>query len=430
MARTKINTQSVSNASCKIRTAQSSTSCVASAVNNIRYRTDGKILGRNGIAWGFSNAQSNISQIATDIAKVYQYIESATSQYETTENNILREGRNMGLLMQINSSSTVPSENRVTYEHYFKDASGLTVEVEDSERAKNGWDYSENLFGWISTGTDSLTSFLPDDSMLVAMRLFGDGITFSSTTDATGKIRIVLNNAKGYTKAEMADKLNDIFSTRTWTGYDAKVFQRDGIALFKDGHDLAGYRNLNLSDEMKSLQLDDAIDNLKLSNASKVGKTFGGSFVDELTDAVDYRSFSTLSKIEKVGKVANTVGTGLTVVTNVFDNNYNAETGQWEFTGKSITSTVTDTAIDLGTGAAASAAGAAIGSLILPPVGTVVGAAAGLAIGLAINYDGFDKDSDGKNEFGLFDWDKDGSSDSLVDGIKYGVDSLVDWIFD
>ena len=106
------------------------------------------------------------------------------------------------------------------------------------------------------------------------------------------------------------------------------------------------------------------------------------------------------------------------------------ETGEWEFTGQSVASTVTDTVIDIGTSAAASATGAAIGSLILPPVGTVVGAVAGFAIDAAINYDGFDTNGDGKNEYGLFDWDKDGSSDSLVDGVKYLADSGINKLFD
>jgi len=36
----------------------------------------------------------------------------------------------------------------------------------------------------------------------------------------------------------MAGKLEELFSTRNWTGYDTKVFQRDGIALFKNGNEL------------------------------------------------------------------------------------------------------------------------------------------------------------------------------------------------
>lgn len=430
MATTKINTGKVIDASAKASSAHSTTANVGIAVSSIRRRIDGSILARNGVAGSFTTAQNTISELARDIAKIYQMANGAAGQYESTETSILNEGRRIGLIVEVTDTSGQTSENKATYEAYFENASGAELAIEDSKRAKNGWDYTKDFFEWWDETNGDFSDWCPDDKLLVAAKLFGEGMTFTTTTDASGKIRLVLNNAKGYTKAEMAEKLEELFSTRNWTGYDAKVFQRDGIALFKNGNELSGYEKLKLSDTMKTLEFDDAVDNLKLSSASKMGKTFGEGFVDEVTNFKAYKNFDSLSKIEKAGTIANSVGTGLNVVTNIYENNYNTELGKWEFTGQSVASTVTDTVIDIGTGAAASAAGAAIGSLILPPVGTVVGAVAGLAIDAAINFDGFDTNGDGKNEFGLFDWDKDGSSDSLVDGLKYGVDSLVGSLFD
>lgn len=107
------------------------------------------------------------------------------------------------------------------------------------------------------------------------------------------------------------------------------------------------------------------------------------------------------------------MGTGLTAVTDIYDNIYNEDIGEWVFTPQTITGTLTDFTIDLSFGAASSSAGAAIGSFFLPPVGTIVGAAAGMAADYVIN------------NVGIFDCDGDGKKDSAVDVSKKMVDSVL-----
>lgn len=50
------------------------------------------------------------------------------------------------------------------------------------------------------------------------------------------------------------------------------------------------------------------------------------------------------------------MGTGLTAVTDIYDNIYNEDIGEWVFTPQTITGTLTDFTIDLSFGAAGVAA--------------------------------------------------------------------------
>jgi len=134
MAKTKINTQSISDATTSAKSAKNTTVDIGSAVSSIRWNTDGKILGRNGISGTFTSIQNSISQIATDIGKVCQHADSAVYQYEYTENKILSDGRNMGLLEVKSSSGNGSSANKAAYESFFDKndlyliKSGMSVE--------------------------------------------------------------------------------------------------------------------------------------------------------------------------------------------------------------------------------------------------------------------------------------------------------------
>ena len=79
------------------------------------------------------------------------------------------------------------------------------------------------------------------------------------------------------------------------------------------------------------------------------------------------------------------MGTGLTAVTDIYDNIYNEDIGEWVFTPQTITGTLTDFTIDLSFGAA--------------------GVAADFVI----------------NNVGVTDHDGDGKKVSVVDMIKYGL---------
>ena len=79
------------------------------------------------------------------------------------------------------------------------------------------------------------------------------------------------------------------------------------------------------------------------------------------------------------------MGTGLTAVTDIYDDIYNEDVGEWFFTPQTITGTLTDFTIDLSFGA--------------------TGVAADYVI----------------NNVGVTDHDGDGKKDSVVDMIKYGL---------
>lgn len=118
----------------------------------------------------------------------------------------------------------------------------------------------------------------------------------------------------------------------------------------------------------------------------------------------------------KLGKITGVAGDLITTGVEVYDNNYNADTGEWEFTTESVVGTVSDVAIDIGTSAGAAATGAAVGSFFAPPIGTVVGAVAGIVIDIGINW--------------KFDLDGDGESNSAVGLLKDGVDFVTQKIMD
>lgn len=87
------------------------------------------------------------------------------------------------------------------------------------------------------------------------------------------------------------------------------------------------------------------------------------------------------------------MGTGLTAVTDIYDNIYNEDIGEWVFTPQTITGTLTDFTIDLSFGAA--------------------GVAADYVI----------------NNVGIFDRNRDGKKDSAVDVAKKSVDSVLKDMF-
>lgn len=87
------------------------------------------------------------------------------------------------------------------------------------------------------------------------------------------------------------------------------------------------------------------------------------------------------------------IGYRLTAVTDIYDNIYNEDIGEWVFTPQTITGTLTDFTIDLSFGAA--------------------GVAADYVI----------------NNVGIFDCDGDGKKDSAVDVAKKSVDSVLKDMF-
>ena len=134
MATTKINTGKVIDASVKASSAHNTTANVGIAVSSIRRRVDGSILARNGVAGSFTAAQNAISELARDIAKIYQMANGAAGQYESTENSILNEGKRMGLIVAVPDTNAQTSGNKAQYEALFDKGqlhliqSGMSVE--------------------------------------------------------------------------------------------------------------------------------------------------------------------------------------------------------------------------------------------------------------------------------------------------------------
>lgn len=242
MAKTKIKTQSVLDATTSAKSAKNTTVNVGTSVNNIRWRTDGKILGRNGVSWSFTNIQNSISQIATDIGKICQYADSAVSQYQYTENQILREGRNMGLIENKSGSGSTSSVNRAAYEALFAGAKalkkGLTItksqydKLRDLDGSKDDVEKAVlSILGVEAEDKDTIFGSMSVSAFLLGIQsenhsLFIGKAGLESESGLEAGIDIdELLDALGKDKLDIEDKLKD----KGWREEDEKnIYYDDG----------------------------------------------------------------------------------------------------------------------------------------------------------------------------------------------------------
>lgn len=128
MPRIKINTVDVINSTPQAHSAQSIVSGVASGITSTRWRTDGRILGRNGIDARLGSIQKQVVQIERDICKIYQTAEGGATYYQATERRIIGLVR---LLSSINPTQE-NSRNENPYSIYFKEGTVRNSDISDS----------------------------------------------------------------------------------------------------------------------------------------------------------------------------------------------------------------------------------------------------------------------------------------------------------
>lgn len=245
-----------------------------------------------------------------------------------------------------------------------------------------------------------------DEDVLQALITMWNG-TYLTSNKIGNTIYLGLKN-NGMTNREISAWLSEQYGG-TWSDYVARNLKNGKLDLYDLEKGALGKGAKYFAEGT------DVRDFLKVAG-KPLGESIKESFFANILADFNYKEFDTMTKLGKAGKILGTAGTVLTIGTDVFDNFYNKDTGEWTFSGNQTADCAVDIGIDLASVAASAAAGAAIGSLV-PPVGTVVGAVAGIAINIAANWD-------------VVDWDGDGNKDSLVDGVKMGLHSVVDEIGD
>lgn len=360
MATTKINTGKVIDASAKASSAHSTTANVGIAVSSIRRRIDGSILARNGVAGSFTTAQNTISELARDIAKIYQMANGAAGQYESTETSILNEGKRIGLIVDVANTSGQTSENKALYESLFDEKelhlikSGMSVE-----------EYLEEIGQKPEETTDGNEEASKEGSSGLGEAFF----------DAIGKMGILGATADG-----IADMVN---------GFDDPKNKSDMYKALLGGADkfVESFGDLAENAFKKA-------DDVDLKSVL-VGNWNEGSLMDEFGDVVnasgwkdkffeqikgDVADFSvknadTVGDKIKVG--TKWAGTAISFVSSAIDNQDEYREGKIT-KERAVAETITETAVDLAIDAAATAGAAIATSALLGAAApaVVVGVAA------------------------------------------------------
>lgn len=363
----------------------------------------------------------NIDTLYAQIAECDKKYESAFNTILETINTIDSTIATLTQCVSINTSgelkNNVSNLKRDELKNNIKDA----VEKSGKDNVyelEMDYDGIKKMLDGVQDGIKAEDLINTLDDSKEAIKMFKDGIWFS-VRKVNGKyiVNVKGSSISGTNKMtwnELTHFLKQNVKNVDWTKYDAKQLVRDGIdlssakgrKLFQDmGDTLAG--QMNMDEIIKSY--------LEHGRLQTGLRTFKDEFLKSLNPKEYFNFAEEASKLGKATKSLGIVGDALTVVSNVVDNV--DEAGGWShISADTVQDIVTESAVDITTGAASAAAGAAIGSCFLPPVGTAVGAVAGIAI----DY--------GANNIKLIDVDGDGEKDSLVDGIKIGVDYICDGV--
>ena len=249
-------------------------------------------------------------------------------------------------------------------------------------------------------------------------KMLKDGIYFTFHKK-NGKYFIELsgNSITGTNKmtwANIQKYLNDNIKDINWTKYDVKTLTKEGIEVGSQKG------NKYFSDLKKATRTQIELENAYkgISNGGRSGyvkKQFLDYFVEGINPVNNLRNWKGTTKATKVVKSMGIAGDILTIETN-FSKQFIDE-GKLVVSADGVQDFVTDTAVDVGTSAGVTAGATAIGTVICPGAGTAVGAVAGVVIDVGINWE-------------VADWDGDGKKDSIVDGIKMGVDNVFDAVGD
>lgn len=280
-----------------------------------------------------------------------------------------------------------------------------------SATADNSWedyvvqfeDFSDEQ--WYNILSSVLVGGVLGEGTISAINKLLNGTYITSKT--INNIVYVKLAQNGMTNKQIAEWLSKNIGGK-WDDYLARNLKDYNLAVY----------NKVTGKYMKDINIfSNVIDRDLAKSFANLSSTFTDTFSSSIFDDFDYKDFKSLTKFEKVGKVLGTVGTGLTIATDVFDNFYDPKTSSWSFSGNQVADCTLDIGVDLTSSAGCIAAGTTIGTALGGPVGTVVGVASGVVLDVAINYD-------------FYDFDGDGSKDSLVDGVKIAGHKVVDKVED
>lgn len=127
MATIKINIADVMNSSPKAGSAKAIAETVADGILSTKWRTDSRILYRNGIAGRLDHVQRQVAQLERDILAIYRTAESGAIQYQNIETWIVNLGRMLGSTCGKKNTAG----NQESYEAYFKE--NLPDDVAESQ---------------------------------------------------------------------------------------------------------------------------------------------------------------------------------------------------------------------------------------------------------------------------------------------------------
>ena len=250
-----------------------------------------------------------------------------------------------------------------------------------------------------------------------SFNLLSDGVSFFVTKLPNGKYALKLSGSivSGKTRAELMDYLADNITSVNWRKYQTKLFTRGGLG-FSEKEFGSAFKNIKYGPLNEYLNFatkggTEAFSQLKVTG-NIVKDTWSANWGDHIKNITE---FSDASNVDKVIKGLGIAGDVLTIGTNVKENMFDKD-GHVVINTHSLVETVGDIGFDMAADAGGAAAGAAVGSFFAPPLGTVVGAGVGLLISCAGNID-------------VYDVDKDGEKDSIMDMGHKAIDKVCDFFW-
>jgi len=375
-------------------------SAIVDGLSMVKRSMNGEARAYGSINYKLNNAYSLSVSLEDKLEALHAFINTALSKYDEAEGAILAKALILseGNLGQINSNvgAAVGEEDYDLGDYIDKNIQDFL-----DWKYKDGVDVLLNILTeidprkYLIAGKGLRFKAIKQDGKII-MKIVGPKI--SSNIEYQRYLELLKEHLGGTNKWRNKTKITELVNEGLVV-YDKKMTRSNKYVK----------KNANMFKYCEYDELSNYIDSLsksKWANAWDVGKT---TFQDSMKVFDDFRGWKGATTATKVTKAAGIVGTGLTVVSNVYDNLY--VDGEWQVNAGTVKEFVVDTTVDVAAGAGAAALGAALGSFIAPPLGTAVGAGLGIGINWVINQD-FNF-LGGKS---AVEWAKDGAN-ALVDGI-------------
>jgi len=404
MPRTKINIQTVSGLTANSKGERNNVANIGNAVNNIRCRTDYRVLNRNGNSWQFTSAQGLISEISSDIGRILQTIESATNLYIQTEEKIVREGTNVGGIAPKYRGGGAISANRMlfdgTYNRSKFGAIGAGVPVGNNINA--AWK-SVAMLSMLKTPNNIKESGTSQNSSTNNIEKYLKKIA-KAGLDVVGKageygkacslpIEIVKNiiDGDGITGKDIGSVIKGMGNSIIGMG---SVYDKNpgGTPLSTDDikslAGLATYKTISLASQKAGWI--GRLENSGTSAWSTLKKEISPIAKSQLSDGTEV--------VDTVKTGTKVAGWALSLIANGFSNYDEYSKGEIS-SGRAVAETVTETVIDIGKKAAI-AAGVAAGCAAIGFAAPAV-VVSGIGIGVSLVADIVCENLTGKsiNEF-------------------------------